>query len=101
METVHNGPYTNPVDWFFRSRSTGRITLVQAPNVPLLLFLVLVVVRIVVHPGGTPGMALTIASAIVLLAWAGLEVLRGVNPFRRLLGAVVALSQVLMLLTLR
>ena len=46
------------IDWLFRNRQTGEITIAQMPNAPLIV-------------------------------WAGDEVLRGVNPWRRLLGGGV------------
>jgi hypothetical protein len=73
----------------FRDRSTGKIVIVQWPNVPLAVFLVAAVVRRLVHPAGRAGAALSAVAVVALLWWAGDEVLRGVNPFRRLLGATV------------
>ena len=77
------------VDWMFRDRSTGRIVIAQWPNIPLWIFIGAALIRRVVDPAGT---ARTIVSAIALVAivwWAIDEIARGVNPFRRLLGAVV------------
>jgi hypothetical protein len=93
--------FNNPVDWLFRSRVDDRITVAQFPNLPLGLFLVALVARLVLHPGGPAGTGLAVVSAVLLLAWSALELLRGVNPFRRLLGAAVGASQLVMLFTLR
>jgi hypothetical protein len=83
------------VDWMFRSRATGRITIVQRPNLALAVALCAIVVRIVLHPAGTAGLVLTVLVAVALAVWAVLEIVRGVNPWRRLLGAVVLALAVL------
>ena len=40
-------------------------------------------------PGGSLGTGLDVIAAFALLVWAVEELVRGVNPFRRLLGAAV------------
>jgi hypothetical protein len=77
------------VDWLFRSRQTGRITVAQAPNAPLVIFLAAAVARWIFHPSGTWGTIVDVVAAGSLAYWAGDEVLRGVNPWRRGLGAGV------------
>jgi hypothetical protein len=81
-------------DWLFRDRETGRIVVAQWPNLPLGLFLAATLVRVVVHPHGAVAGALTVVGTTALLWWAVDEVVRGVNPFRRGLGAVVLLATV-------
>ncbi len=74
------------LDWVFRNRRTGAITIAQLPNVPLWIFLVTIVLRRFVTVTGTPR---TLADAVAVASlgwWAVDEVLRGVNPFRRVLG---------------
>jgi hypothetical protein len=75
----------------FRDRRTGAVVIVQLPNVPLLLFVVAATIRRLEHPHGTAGTAVNVVAGVALLWWAADEVLRGVNPFRRLLGLVVGL----------
>jgi hypothetical protein len=76
------------VDWLFRSRKTGKFTVAQLPNVPLALFIGFRIAEALVSPHGTAHEVLHWL-AFAALAWWGLdEVIRGVNPFRRLLGAV-------------
>ena len=77
------------IDWLFRDRRTGRITVAQRPNVPLLVFLAAVVVRWVLHPQGTVGTVVDVVGAGALVVWAGDEIVRGVNPWRRILGGAV------------
>jgi hypothetical protein len=77
------------IDWAFRSRQTNRLTIVQLPNPPLAAFLVASLLRLALHPSGATGTALSGLSTLSLLWWATDEVLRGVNPWRRLLGTVV------------
>ncbi len=43
------------IDWLFRNRQTGEITIAQVPNAPLIVFMVAVAVRFVFHPSGWPG----------------------------------------------
>jgi hypothetical protein len=81
-------------DWLFRDRRTGRIVIAQLPNVPLALFLVAAAVRALVHPDGTAGTVVRVVAAVALLWWGGDEIARGVNPFRRALGAVVFVATV-------
>jgi hypothetical protein len=76
-------------DWLLRNRETGQITIVQMPNVPLGIFLVAAVVRRVVDPSGWPRTALTVVATAALTWWAVDELVRGVNPLRRILGGVV------------
>jgi hypothetical protein len=87
------------IDWLFRDRRTGRITIAQVPNAPLIVFLVATGVRWVVHPSGTGGTVVRVTGAVALVVWAGDEVLRGVNPWRRLLGGVVLAVTVVGILT--
>jgi len=77
------------IDWLFRNRRTGERTIAQFPNVPLSVFLVAVVVRWVAHPSGTAGTVVDVVAAVALITWAVDEVVRGVNPWRRMLGGGV------------
>jgi hypothetical protein len=77
------------LSWAFRNRRTGRITVAQAPNLALALFLVASVARWVLRPSGGMGTALDAAATAALVWWAADEVVRGVNPWRRLLGGGV------------
>jgi hypothetical protein len=84
------------VDWLFRSRETGRITIGQAPNVPLLVWLGVTVGRWLLDPIGGWRIAANVVAGSAIVVWASDEIVRGVNPWRRILGgtvlAVVAVS---------
>jgi hypothetical protein len=82
-------------DWLFRSRHTGRITIVQAPNLALWLFIATVALRSLFDPSGGLRTGLDVLGTAALLWWAVDEVARGVNPWRRLLGGAVLAGQVL------
>ncbi len=82
------------IDWLFRSRETGRITIAQFPNVPLGLWLVASAVQWMFHPSGTVDTGLTVLATAGLIWWAADELVRGVNPWRRFLGGVVLALQV-------
>lgn len=77
------------VDWFLRDHRTGRIVIAQWPNAALTIFLVARGVQLVLDPSGGWGTALRVVSAAALTWWAVAEIVRGANPWRRLLGAVV------------
>ncbi|MCA1842093.1 MAG: hypothetical protein LC792_02680 [Actinobacteria bacterium] len=83
------------IDWLFRNRQTGRITIAQWPNVPLGLFLVASGLRWLFDPSGDARTALGVLATWGLLWWAVDEVVRGVNPWRRFLGGAVLAGQAL------
>ena len=84
---------------FFRSRETGKLAIVQLPNLPLALYLVATVVRLALDPSGTFGGAVKVIAAASLVWWSVDEIVRGDSPFRRVLGGVVFGALVLSLLT--
>jgi hypothetical protein len=77
------------LDWAFRSRTTGRITVGQLPNGPLTVWLVASAALWLGHPHGRVRVVFVVIATAALALWAGGEALRGVNPFRRLLGVTV------------
>ena len=83
------------VDWAFRSRETGKITIAQAPNVPLALYIAVRVADVVFSPHGNAGKALHWTGVVALVWWGGAELLTGVNPFRRALGVAALTAAVL------
>ena len=87
------------LNWLFRSRRTGRITIVQAPNWTLAVWLVTTVALRLGDPHGRLRDVLTVVGTVALLAWSVDEVLRGVNPFRRILGGVVLAGLLLSLVS--
>ena len=72
--------------WFFRNRETGEITVAQFPNVPLWIFLGASLVARASGYGDVKAIARGAATG-ALGWWAVDEVARGVNPWRRVLGA--------------
>lgn len=93
--TIHRP--TALVDWLFRDRRTGRITIAQFPNVALGVFLAASLLQWLLDPEGWPQSALAFVASGALIWWAVDEVLRGVNPWRRLLGGTVLVAQILRL----
>ena len=87
-----DGGRLGPVDWLFRSRVTGRITVAQFPNAALLVWLGATVLQRFWDPRVAGHDVLRWVSTGALVVWAGDEVLRGVNPFRRMLGAGVLIG---------
>jgi len=86
------------IDWMFRNRRTGGLTVAQLPNLPLGVFLVATAVRLLASPHAGFRTAVDLVAGAALLCWAGDEVVRGVNPFRRMLGAAVGAAFVINLL---
>ncbi|WP_342153587.1 hypothetical protein [Methylorubrum sp. SB2] len=83
----------NFIDWAFRDRSTGEIVIGQWPNTPLWTFIAASSAEWVlgaVAPGLPPWLflVLRIVALVGLAVWAADEVARGVNPWRRFLGAL-------------
>ncbi|HEY8912581.1 hypothetical protein [Lacisediminihabitans sp.] len=82
-------------DWWFRNRQTGRITLGQSPNLPITIFAATTAVGVLVPRG--PARAATAELAVGVLAWWAVdEIVRGANPYRRLLGATALASLALL-----
>ena len=77
------------LQWFFRNRETGAITIAQAPNLVLWIVIAGSVPIWAWHPAGHLGAALEIVVKAGIFVWAIDETLRGVNPWRRCLGAAV------------
>jgi hypothetical protein len=64
----------------------------------LWIFIVASVVRRVLDPAGTAGGVLQLIATSGPLWWAADEVLRGVNPWRRMLGGGMLVAQLVKLL---
>ncbi|MDF0492070.1 hypothetical protein [Bradyrhizobium yuanmingense] len=77
------------LDWFFRSRETGAITIAQWPNLILWIVIVAGLLLWIWPSAGRASVVLTIAFKGGLMIWGADEIIRGVNPWRRCLGAAV------------
>jgi len=88
----------NVLRWLFEDRRTGRIVVAQWPNIPLAVWIVASAVNWLANPGGRWGTALQVTGTVALIVWAADEIFRGVNPWRRILGAVVLIAMVVGLL---
>lgn len=76
-------------NWFFEDRQTGKITIAQMPNPALWIAIGAGTLLLVWPPPGHPGVALEVLYKGAFLFWAVDEIFRGVNPWRRCLGAAV------------
>lgn len=74
------------------NRRTGGLTVAQWPNVALSVSIALSIARRFNIQKGTPETTLRVLSAVAIIVWAVDELVRGVNPFRRILGLVVLLT---------
>jgi hypothetical protein len=82
------------VHWMLLNRQTGRVTVVQWPNISLLVFILLSVASHLNHSKGAVESFVRVLADVALLVWAGDELVRGVNPFRRILGLVVIVATI-------
>ena len=76
------------------NRRTGRMTVAQWPNVSLSVFIVLSLALHFFNPKGGTRDVLRVFADVALLVWALDELVRGVNPFRRILGLVVIVATI-------
>jgi uncharacterized membrane protein YhhN len=97
---VQNGPTTvrRFLNWFFRNRETGAITVAQWPNVTLWVVIVAGALLWIWPSAGRASIVLTVILKGGLLVWAADEIVRGVNPWRRCLGTAVAAYELTTLL---
>ncbi|MEM9465147.1 MAG: hypothetical protein AAGA90_07225 [Actinomycetota bacterium] len=81
------------VRWWFENRETGRITIAQPPNRPLAVAAGGWLVDLLF--GGLIGSLGRWVSIGALAYWSGDEIIRGVNPWRRVLGLTVLAWQLI------
>ncbi|MBK4348869.1 hypothetical protein [Lacisediminihabitans changchengi] len=84
---------TGRLDWMFRNRETGKITIGQPANLSQKLFQGITLVGIFL-PRGPVRTTAAVGAVGALTWWASDELVRGVNPFRRLSGAVTLVAVV-------
>ncbi len=84
--------------WWFENRRTGEITVAQFPNWPLFAIAAAWIVRRFADAGSAVADIATVAATGLWLYWGADELIRGVNPWRRLLGAGVVAWQAARLL---
>ena len=82
--------------WFFTDPVSGQIVIAQAPNAAIDVFIAATILRWT--PYDRVDTELRWVGAGALLVWGLDELLRGVNPFRRVLGAIVLGWQIFRLL---
>lgn len=77
------------LNWLFRNRDTGAVTIAQAPNFVLWVVIGSGGLLWALPSSGDLSVVLIIVFKCGLLVWAVDELFRGVNPWRRFLGAAV------------
>ena len=87
------------IRWWFENRSTGEITIAQFPNWPLLAIGACWIARLATTEGSTVDDVMGWATRGLWLVWATDELVRGVNPWRRVLGVAVIVWQVIAIAT--
>lgn len=89
-------------DWLFRDRRTDRVVIGQFPNLPMWIAMAFFGARWAVEAADGPSEVRSVLDwgfAAAIVWWAVLEIVQGVNPWRRGLGAVVLLMVVVGRLT--
>jgi hypothetical protein len=71
--------------------SSGKIVIAQMPNLPIIIWAVASLLK-VVYKTGKINLGLDILASVSLFVWAGQELFQGVNYFRRGLGAIVLIA---------
>lgn len=101
MATTNRHRYYEPQDWWdkFWKDSRGKIVIWQRPNSLLIAWIGFTLVSLFA-PRGSAESIFWWASQAALGGWSLLEITRGVNYFRRLLGAVVLVIVLLAVLKL-
>ncbi len=87
------------VRWWFENRETGEITVAQFPNWPLFAILAGWAVRAIADDSSDAYRWAGGAVTVLWLYWGADELIRGVNPWRRLLGTLVIAWQLVGLAT--
>ena len=82
------------VRWWFENRETGELTVAQFPNWPLFATGLAAVTHRIVDDGSRIQAITGFVGPLLWIYWAGDELIRGVNPWRRVLGVLVLLWQV-------
>jgi hypothetical protein len=73
----------------------GRVVLAQSPNVPIIAYFVLQVLRLALSGLPTIDHILQVLAFGMIFVWSWLELTQGVNYFRRALGLIVLVVVVL------
>lgn len=85
--------------WWFEHRETGEITIAQFPNWPLWCIAACWILRALISDGTVTHEVLGWTTRVLWLVWGADEIARGVNPWRRLLGTAVIVSQIVAIAT--
>ena len=86
------------VRWWFENRETGEITVAQFPNWPLFGIGAGWLVGALSDEGTTVHDVAGVTVTVLWVYWGADELLRGVNPWRRVLGSAVLAWQLVRLL---
>ena len=94
MDQERAGSIRRGLDWIFRDRTTGAITIAQWPNLPLWLFGGLTLAAWAAGQAETLGTWLSIGADLARAGGALAVVRRGVTPGRRCRGAATLVGLV-------
>jgi hypothetical protein len=81
---------TTLFDRIFRDQE-GKVVLGQMPNLPIIIWTVASLLKLVFTTGSI-NFGLDIVASVSLITWAVLEIFQGVNYFRKALGLIVLIG---------
>lgn len=81
------------LDWMFKDMNgrNGKYVIAEAPNLPLVLFMVFIILAVISYPGFFQSL-FSFAAYIALLYWGVREARGGRSRFRKLLGYLGVLA---------
>lgn len=90
-------PYTRTMNLWDRiwKDKRGRVVIWQTPNMWLIGWAALTVISLLFSGQSRAATIFAVTGSIALIIWSVLEILKGVNYFRRALGLVVLILSVL------
>jgi hypothetical protein len=85
------------IKWLFITKD-GKVVIGQFPNIPIIIWLVSLIINYLVN-NDKISLVVSLVGTLSLVYWAILEITKGVNGLRRLLGLVILLYVISQIVT--
>lgn len=85
------------INWLFITKD-GKVVIGQFPNIPIIIWLISLIINYLVS-NDKISLVISIVGTLSLVYWALLEITKGLNGFRRLLGLVILLYVISQIVT--